>query len=333
MRDRALVHRGLYPDDPQIIVSEALFFEPGYPSSRPLQFIQDLFDWRASLPKEDMRGQVIKLGINSVYGKFAQRVGRPGEPPAYASLWYAAAITAGTRRKLMEAALTDPSAIIAFATDAVFCTRPLPIAVPDRKILGEWEFARHDAGSFVQSGVYSMRDIGEGGKMKIKAASRGFAPKQEQDEMGAAQDFVSALDQDLFVDVPQIWRDGGDVLNFEDDEYIGLGRAVVSPKTWPDIGSWKTYDRELKLNSMSTKRRVPQGSKRLQSRADKLIALEIEPYTHNPRLGLTGMLEESEPAIPDWHWAAKVKRSRSPAGDGGEDDANVNAKFACGDDE
>jgi hypothetical protein len=77
-----------------------------------------------------MRGQVIMLGINSVYGKFAQRVGKRGEPPAYGSLWYAAAITAGTRRKLLQAALSDPSAIIAFATDAVFSTRALPSTFP-----------------------------------------------------------------------------------------------------------------------------------------------------------------------------------------------------------
>ena len=92
---------------PEIIVSEALFFIPGDPASRPLAFIRGLFDERARIvanDKNDVRGQVIKLGINSVYGKFAQKSGKPGEPPAYACLWYAAAITAGTRRKLMEAA-------------------------------------------------------------------------------------------------------------------------------------------------------------------------------------------------------------------------------------
>ncbi len=130
-----LAHWGLYAEGPQLIVSERLFFVPGDETSRPLTFIKNLFDWRASLPKNDMRGQVIKLGINSGYGEFGQRVGKGGEPPAYGSLWYAAAITAGTRRKLLEAALCDPSAIIAFATDAVFSTRALPLRVPERKIL------------------------------------------------------------------------------------------------------------------------------------------------------------------------------------------------------
>jgi hypothetical protein len=33
-------------------------------ATRPLAFIKTFFDWRASLPKDDMRGQVLKLGIN-----------------------------------------------------------------------------------------------------------------------------------------------------------------------------------------------------------------------------------------------------------------------------
>ena len=129
-------HRG----EPEMIVSEAMFYIPADETSRPLEFIRALFNWRAEIVsknKLDVRGQVIKLAINSVYGKFAQRVGQLGQPPSYGCLWYAAAITAGTRRKLMEAALNDPKAVIAFATDAVFSTCVLALDVPETKILGE----------------------------------------------------------------------------------------------------------------------------------------------------------------------------------------------------
>jgi hypothetical protein len=101
-----------------------------------------LFDYRAKLvkaDKKDARGQVIKLDINAVYGKFAQRIGRRGKPPKYGSLWFAAAITAGTQRKLVEAALTNPDAAIAFATDGLFTDKPLDVYVPEQKILGEWK--------------------------------------------------------------------------------------------------------------------------------------------------------------------------------------------------
>jgi hypothetical protein len=84
--------------------------------------IRDLFDYRAALMKidpNDVRAIVIKLMLNSIYGKFAQGVGNPGSPPRFASPWMAAAITAGTRRKLMKAALTAPKAIVSFMTDGI----------------------------------------------------------------------------------------------------------------------------------------------------------------------------------------------------------------------
>ena len=54
----------------------------------------------------DILEMVIKLGINSLYGKTDQsKASGYGENkvPRTANPWYAAAITAGTRRKLIEA--------------------------------------------------------------------------------------------------------------------------------------------------------------------------------------------------------------------------------------
>jgi DNA polymerase type B, organellar and viral len=325
-----LAHFGIYREGPQLVVSEAMFFVPGDETSRPLSPIRGLFDWRASLPKNDMRGQVIKLGINSIYGKMAQRVGKAGEPPAFGSLWYAAAITAGTRRKLMEAALADPKAVIAFATDAVFATRKLSIHVPERKLLGEWEFEEGNSASAVQSGVYTIHK-----GSKLKTASRGFTPNE--DKMNVGETFADALDRDLFVNVPEIWRNGGDKLEFEDKTYLGLGLSVAYPQAWKDVGSWKTHIRELRLNDMSAKRGVPPGEKARASRADKMIDLYVRPYALNPKLGIKGMLKESAPSIPAWMMtkdnlsipaSVRGKRKRRRANDGygeADDIANVEA--------
>lgn len=315
-------------DAPEIIISEALFFIPGGASSRPLSFIRDLFNLRAEITaknKSDVRGQVIKLGINSVYGKFAQRVGKPGEPPAYGCLWYAAAITAGTRRKLLESALNDPKAVIAFATDAVFSTRPLPLNVPERKTLGEWEFEENAAGSFAQSGVYTIRQHKldeKTGKQKLKIATRGFSPTK--DSANVAEGFADAFERDMFVNIPERWRVGADVYEFEDQVYLGLGASVVPPRTWVDIGSWKTLTREQRLNTMSAKRGVPYSPKLRAARADRLIDLFAQPYTLNPKLGLTGLLRESVPSVPDWMNAGKRKR-RAPSYDEAANADNVDA--------
>jgi hypothetical protein len=56
----------------------------------------------------------------------------------------------------------------------------------------------------------------------LKIASRGFSPNKNATEI--AQDFADALDQDLFVNVPERWREGIDTFSFDDQTYLGLGR-------------------------------------------------------------------------------------------------------------
>jgi hypothetical protein len=106
----------------------------------------------------------------------AQRKGHNGKPSKYALLWYAAAITAGTQRQLMEAVLTKPDAIVAFATDNIYTTEPLNVDIPVEKTLGEWEMQKGDKGSFIRSGVYTVHLLDKNGKPEIKAKSRGFRP-------------------------------------------------------------------------------------------------------------------------------------------------------------
>ena len=175
-----LGHHGLYRDGGLIDVKEALFFEPGEPDARPFAWVRELFDYRAALVKtdaNDVRAIVIKLMLNSIYGKFAQGVGNPGSPPRFASPWMAAAITAGTRRKLLRASLTAPKAIVSLMTDGIVAEKMLPIATsaPGVKELGEWEAAKvHESGGvFVQSGFYYLTKPKTRG---FKAAKAGIRP-------------------------------------------------------------------------------------------------------------------------------------------------------------
>lgn len=76
--------------------------------------------------------KVIKLVLNSVYGKLAQYVGSEGKVPKCANPYYAAAITAYCRRRLMEAMLISPASIVFAATDGIVSTTALHI-LPDPK--------------------------------------------------------------------------------------------------------------------------------------------------------------------------------------------------------
>jgi hypothetical protein len=98
-RQGRLCNRLIHPEGPEIRVTEAMFFVPAT-DEKPFAFVQELFDLRASIvarDEDDARGVILKVAINSIYGKLAQSVGRKGHPPAFASPWMAAAITAGDK--------------------------------------------------------------------------------------------------------------------------------------------------------------------------------------------------------------------------------------------
>ena len=146
----------LYSDDPSLDIVSGWIFHPAT-DVKPLKWVGDLFDYRVLIKDTNKAGyQVIKLGINSIYGKTAESVG--DRPPLYVSPFYAAAITAGTQRAALEAALTAPDDIIMFATDGVYSTKKLDVFIPEKKTLGTWEYKLVEAGGvFVQAGIYLLR--------------------------------------------------------------------------------------------------------------------------------------------------------------------------------
>jgi hypothetical protein len=112
------------------------------------------FDWVRALYEErrrigsNTRGYPLKLALNSLYGKMAQRSGRgPYHDPVSAGL-----ITAITRARLVEALGQDPHSVVMLATDAVFSTRPLPLDAGEK--LGQWEKKIWPDLFIAQPGVY-----------------------------------------------------------------------------------------------------------------------------------------------------------------------------------
>jgi hypothetical protein len=120
-------------------------------SCKPFDWIEPLFDYRRSIGKSGP-GYPIKLGINSLYGAQAQRVGT-GQ---YANMVYAGLTTAQTRARLNDAVTAAPSgAVFMLATDGVYSTEPIPAleaAIGDR--LGDWELQELDGLFVVQPGLY-----------------------------------------------------------------------------------------------------------------------------------------------------------------------------------
>lgn len=201
---------------------------------RPFGFIEPLFAQRKAW-KRDKNGaeKAAKLGINSLYGKMAQQLGGTKDrPPPYFSLAWAGYVTSATRARLVEAALGDPEAVVAFSTDGIASTRPL--ALPNYGTeLGAWEVDEALDGVWAQPGVYWL--LGEGG---WKPKYRGFDKEQLEVPDG----------------VLEAWRDGRDKLELRCTRFVTLGSALASRECWDAWGTWRTVPRVLDVTGRSAKR-------------------------------------------------------------------------------
>jgi hypothetical protein len=110
-------------------------------------WVRDLYQARQQIGSKT-RGYPLKLGLNSLYGKMAQRSGRG----PYHDAVSAGLITAITRARLVEALSQDSEAVVMLATDAVFSTRPLALDVGAD--LGQWECHEWSDLFIAQPGVY-----------------------------------------------------------------------------------------------------------------------------------------------------------------------------------
>lgn len=133
---------------------------------RPFAEILEWFKERERLGK-DGKGRILKLALNSIYGKLAQSVGKP----QYRSIVWAGMITSGTRSRLLETIGPNKHDILACATDGIFCKRKLNMSVAPLSDcrLGSWEGKTHHNTVLVRPGIYWSDD-------QLKA--RGLGAKQ-----------------------------------------------------------------------------------------------------------------------------------------------------------
>jgi hypothetical protein len=156
----------------------------------PFERIPDVYQQRRELGS-DAAGIVLKLGLNSLYGKTAQSIGRP----QYANYIWAGMITAGTRAMLLDAIrLAGPENILMTATDAVFST--VEIDLPISKTLGEWSVTHIPAGLLIiqpgitiayqsdGTGTYKSRGLG-----KYEFAAHADAAERAWDRLGVMGSF------------------------------------------------------------------------------------------------------------------------------------------------
>jgi hypothetical protein len=157
----------------RIYIREAWEFVP-FNSSSPFAAINTLYAERQRmLVDKDAAEKILKLALNSIYGKLCQKLGwneKEGKSPRFHFLFFAAWITSFTRARIYDAVQHDPDAVISINTDGIVTTRPLPLDVSETKAFGKWSLERNDEIVQLQSGVYWIRT---GTKWKERARGLG----------------------------------------------------------------------------------------------------------------------------------------------------------------
>jgi len=185
-------------------------------------WVERLYEYRRSIGSAGP-GYPIKLGINSLYGKLAQRKGNG----AYNNMIWAGLITARTRAKLNHAIASNPGRIVMVATDAVYSLDPLPdLACGDR--LGDWEQTVLAGLFIVQPGLYWC-------PAKRKKKSRGLSGKFFE-EPGLTESFERAWE------TFRANENSGNLVDFPEVSvpvpgFIGLKLAVARNKP-ETAGRW-----------------------------------------------------------------------------------------------
>lgn len=243
--------------------------------AQPFDFVDKYYAMRATMSARIKAGdlsaldqwmkgaeKVIKLGLNSLYGKMAQQVGgRDGKPPSYFQLEWAGYVTSAVRAQLMQAAMQAPSSIISFATDGLFSLSPLSLPCPKEKVLGQWEYTPEGGMLVAMPGVYWLFDANSDcSKVKVDGAhSRGFD-----------KDAVST--PDLIV---QKWRENKYSVDIPTKRLVTIGSACTSDKhdasMWLARGRFLFGARRLDISGASQKRDAPLKPSRLWERSIKTL--------------------------------------------------------------
>lgn len=128
--------------------------------TRPFAFVRDAYAERRRMKVEGIGAQMaLKLMLNSLYGKMAQRAGweRSGKAPTWHQLEWAGWVTSYTRAQLYRLMCKMQwEQLIAVETDGIYSTAtPEQLGIVDSKELGEWEINEYDELTYLQSGIYA----------------------------------------------------------------------------------------------------------------------------------------------------------------------------------
>lgn len=205
-------------------------------TDRPFVWVQELYEKRREWKSRGIAAEyALKLQLNSMYGKMAQRVGWDQEKrtaPTWHQLEWAGWVTSNTRAMLWELmSRISREHVIAVETDGLYTTMsPERLGIIDSKDLGGWEINVYDEILYVQSGMAWLRKGDEWTCKRRGLDVRTFSLDQCIDYLGtlkARQEWAPYVGQTT--------------------RFIGLGAALNSSAPFKVRHClWETVDREIR---------------------------------------------------------------------------------------
>ena len=229
---------------------------------KPFERVPAVYNQRLRLGKS-AAGIVLKLGLNSLYGKTAQSVGTP----RFANYILAGMITAGCRAMLLDAIRTaGPEHVLATATDSILTDIPINLPGSAEKKLGEWDGDKFEGGILIiQPGITICYDRNMVGSYK----SRGLGKMEFARHANAAE---------------TQWRTFGIFGRFtaESHRFLGIKTSLARNRynercRWVDVKQTLTF-------LPGVKRVVPKSelTAHLQDEAVKSLAAKAIDYPSQP---------------------------------------------------
>ena len=242
----------------------------------------------------DGLSKIIKLMINSVYGKLAQSIGwkfdessRTGvdnsasyKPPPFQSYIWASWITGGARAKVMKAAMlgglnrdcpqcchdstnracNQHSTVKSIATDGILTTADIPELYVHDYELGSWERATKPDAWLGMPGIYSFRDKGKPDTC-ADCASAGIACDKHRSDKKFKR---RGLDSRYFPaeHLRAAWERGNWSCRPNDTirAFMPMSLAITRIDGLDLLGEWIEMKKVVKFRSVEHKRNYPEVS-------------------------------------------------------------------------
>jgi len=228
---------------PGLTIHEGWEFVEDDPTDRPFAWIAESYEMRLHYKEIGNQAQyALKLQLNSMYGKQAQRVGWNEEKrtaPKWHQLEWAGWVTSYCRAMVFRAALHAGTGIVAFETDAVFSTISLADKLDIGSGLGQWEETIYDDFVYLQSGCRF------GYILDKKLGERVWKPKYRGFDPGSLSldSALEALGRD-----PDSW-----LITGESTRFIGFAQALHQKK----METWRTFQtspRDMRIGKEGKRR-------------------------------------------------------------------------------